>query len=88
MQESNTQSPDSYDWTEFTRRERGFTRRWAINHGFSYVTLHHLVHGIYRSGSGPKISRIMAAAGLLIGAVPTNAFGDKHGNRPTDRQDD
>jgi hypothetical protein len=33
-------------------------------------------------------SAIMAAAGLLIGAVPTNAFGDKHGDRPTDRQDD
>lgn len=33
-------------------------------------------------------SAIMAAAGLLIGSVPTNAFGDRHGNRPTDCQND
>ena len=69
MQESNTQSPDSFDWTEFTKRERGFTRQWALNHGFSYVTLHHLVHGLYRSGSGPKISAIISAAladGLIV----------------------
>lgn len=69
MQESITQGPTCYDWSEFTRRERGFTRQWALNHGFSYVTLHHLVHGLYRSGSGPKISAIISAAladGLIV----------------------
>ena len=55
-------SPTCYDWSEFHRRERGFMKSWAISHGFVYITVVHLVNGYYRSGAGPVIKQIIAAA--------------------------
>lgn len=69
MQENIIKNPSDYDWSEFQLRERGFMKHWAIDHGFSYVTLIHLVTGVYTQGSGPRIKQIIAAAldeGLVI----------------------
>lgn len=62
-------SPKNYDWTPFTRRIHGFRREWALKHGFSPVTLAHLINGYYQGHAGPKIQRMIQAAladGLIV----------------------
>jgi hypothetical protein len=62
MQEPNIKSPACYDWSEFTRRERGFIKQWCRNHDFSFQTTYQIIHGLYVGGSGPRISLIVQAA--------------------------
>jgi hypothetical protein len=66
--ETVIQPPGRYDWSEFTRKERGFLAGWCRDHKytngepFSYKTVHMLIHGIYCSGAGPKIKEVIRAA--------------------------
>lgn len=61
-------APDSYDWTEFTLKERGFLATWCRENKyqngepFSYKTAFALIRNEYRGESGPKISEIIKAA--------------------------
>jgi hypothetical protein len=66
--ETEIGSPDSYDWSEFTRKERGFLAHWCRDHKytngeeFNYKTVFALIAGDYTSGAGPKIKEIIRAA--------------------------
>lgn len=66
--ETNIQAPGKYDWSEFTRKPRGFTAEWCRDHKhiggeeFNYKTVHMLINGSYCSGAGPKIKEIIRAA--------------------------
>jgi hypothetical protein len=62
MQEQPIKSPDRYDWSGFTRQERGFLKAWCRQHEFSFQTAYQLIHGLYVGGSGPRISAIIRAA--------------------------
>lgn len=72
MQETSNksliQSPVHYDWSEFTRKERGFLGAWCKDHKymngeeFSYKTVYMLIHGHYVGEAGPKIKEIIRAA--------------------------
>jgi hypothetical protein len=79
MQESSNdiviQSPGRYDWSEFTRKERGFLAEWCRSHqhadgeDFNYKTVHMLINGSYCSGAGKKIKEIITQAmkeGLIV----------------------
>lgn len=78
MQETSNEtihSPGRYDWSEFTRKERGFLSAWCRDHkhsngeDFNYKTVHMLINGTYCSGSGPKIKDVIRAAlaeGLIV----------------------
>lgn len=61
-------SPGHYDWSGFTKRERGFMSTWCRDHKhangepFNYKTVHMLINGNYCSGAGPKIKEIITAA--------------------------
>lgn len=78
-------SPGRYDWSEFTRKERGFLAGWCRDHKylngeqFSYKTVHMLINGIYCSGAGPKIKEIIRAAlaeGLITLCDDTDGFDE------------
>lgn len=72
MQETSNEiavlSPVHYDWSEFTRKERGFLGAWCKDHkyvngeSFSYKTVYMLIHGHYVGEAGPKIKEIIRAA--------------------------
>jgi len=61
-------SPGHYDWTEFTRKPRGFLAEWCRDHKhpngeeFSYKTVYALIKGDYTGEAGPKIKEIIRAA--------------------------
>lgn len=72
MQETSNEiiihPPGRYDWSEFTRKPRGFIAEWCRDHKhsngelFNYKTVHMLINGSYCSGAGPKIKEIIRAA--------------------------
>ncbi len=72
MQETSNKTvvmpPDQYDWSEFSRKERGFLAHWCRDHKyangeeFNYKTVFALIAGDYIGGAGPKIKEIITAA--------------------------
>jgi len=62
MQENIIKSPDCYDWSGIQNQERGFMKRWCAEHEFNFQTVYQVVYGLYRGGSGPRISKIIEAA--------------------------
>ena len=79
MQEASNEltilQPASYDWSEFTRKERGFLAEWCRDHKyangeeFGYKTVYALLKGDYTGGAGTKIKEIIRAAlaeGLIV----------------------
>jgi hypothetical protein len=66
--ETSVQPPSCYDWSEFTRKERGFLAEWCRDHKhsngeeFSYKTVYALLKGDYTGGAGTKIAEIIRAA--------------------------
>lgn len=61
-------APAQYDWSEFTRKERGFLSGWCRDHTytngeeFSYKTVYALIKGDYTGEAGSKIKEIIRAA--------------------------
>ncbi len=86
MQETSNEaiihSPGRYDWSEFTRKERGFLSAWCRDHQhpngeeFNYKTVHMLINGTYCSGAGPKIKDVIRAA-LAEGLIHEEESLDK-----------
>jgi hypothetical protein len=78
MQETSKEpiihSPVNYDWSEFTRKDRGFLSEWCRDHKysngeeFSYKTVYALIKGDYTGEAGTKIKEIIRAA-LLEGLI-------------------
>ena len=64
----NILPPSHYDWSEFTRKDRGFLGNWCRKHQyangepFSYKTVYALIRGDYPGPPGPKIKMIIRAA--------------------------
>lgn len=61
-------SPTHYDWSEFTRKERGFLSGWCRDHKytngeeFNFKTVYALIKGDYTGEAGSKIKEIIRAA--------------------------
>ena len=66
--ETSILSPVEYDWSEFTRKERGFLSEWCRDHKytngeeFSYKTVYALIKGDYTGEAGIKIKEIIRSA--------------------------
>jgi hypothetical protein len=61
-------SPVNYDWSEFTRKDRGFLSAWCRDHKyangeeFNYKTVYALIKGDYTGEAGFKIKEIIRSA--------------------------